>query len=532
MKDIIREIERTIARHDMLNHGDRVLVAVSGGPDSVVLLDVLDGVKAAFSLDLVVAHFDHGLRPKDDERETRFAASLAVSKNLPFVTEKVISPMGKNGMSLEEEARNRRYEFLEHAKKKYTAQKIALGHTLDDQAETVIMRLLRGSGSAGLAGIPPVRDYTIIRPLIEITREEILAYIAHRKLQYITDSSNFEERHLRNRIRMDLLPRMKRYQPRIVHLLGQTAGIMREESRWLEMEADRWIQETVRVDETESHLKRITTTKISRAKTQRRKDFLDFFDGKARNKVLMSPQAFSELAPALQGQVIRQIIKRIQGDLRRISLRHIEAVKGLVRGRPQGTLNLPNGIFVQKTYETLIIGKNEEKPADEKIEGFHYVLDGPGVFRLDAIACTITIEEVNGKGVLPEADPSPWIAYLNRDRIRYPLIVRSFLPGDRFVPLGMRGHKKLKNFFVDRKVPSDIRRRLPLLCRGNDLIWVCGLRLDDRFKVIPEAEKVVRVSLFFHGGNRPPPFRINSITATVPPWPDGPGPLSAECPSF
>ena len=489
MKDIIRKIERTIARHNMLDHGAWVLVAVSGGPDSVVLLDVLDGLKAAFSLDLVVAHFDHGLRPKDDESETRFVASLAASKNLPFVTEKVISPMGKNGMSLEEEARNRRYEFLEHAKKKYAAQKIALGHTLDDQAETVIMRLLRGSGSAGLSGIPPVRDHTIIRPLIEITREEILRVLALRKLRYITDPSNFEKHHLRNRIRLDLMPQLKSYQPEIVQLLGQTAGIMREESRWLEKEADCWIKGTAQVRGTGVHL--------------------------------ISIQEFTTLEPALQSQVIRQIIKRVQGDLRRISLRHIEAVKGLVRGRPQGALNLPNGIFVKKTYETLIIGKKEEKTANENIEGFHYVLEGPGAFHLDAIACTITIEEINGKGVFPGGNPSSWVAYLNREHIQYPLIVRSFLPGDRFVPLGMRGHKKLKDFFVDRKVPADIRRRLPLLCRGDDLIWVCGLRLDDRFKVLPETERVLRVS-----------FIYSEITVAFPLWPHGRHPSNAECPSY
>ena len=465
MKDIIKKIERTIVRHNMLDHGTRVLVAVSGGPDSVVLLDVMDGLKAAFSLDLVVAHFDHGLRPKDDESETRFVASLAVSKNLPFVTEKVLSPMGKNGMSLEEEARNRRYEFLDHAKKNHAAQKIALGHTLDDQAETVIMRLLRGSGSAGLSGIPPVRDHTIIRPLIEVTREEILGYLAHRKLRHITDPSNLEKHHLRNRIRLDLLPQLKTYQPRIVHLLGQTAGIMRQESRWMETEADHWIKGSVEVCET--------------------------------GEYMISLQAFTELAPALQGQVIRQIIRRVQGGLRSISLRHIEAIKGLAQGRPQASLNLPNGVLVKKTYETLIFDKNRAKPGDQEIKGFHYVLDGPGVFHLDAIFCTVIIEEVKGKAVPINDNASPWVAYLSADSIKYPLIVRSFLPGDRFVPLGMTGHKKLKDFFVDRKVPFDVRRRLPLLCRGDDPIWVCGLRLDDRFKVRPETEKALRVSLIY-----------------------------------
>lgn len=465
MKDIVKKIGQTISRYNMLDDGNRVLVAVSGGPDSVVLLDVLDRLKEAFSLGLVVAHFDHSLRPGDDERETRFVAALAASKNLPFVTQKALSPLGKSGMSLEEAARDRRYEFLDHAKKAHGAQKIALGHTLDDQAETVIMRLLRGSGPAGLSGIPPVRNHDIIRPLIEVTRQKIQDYIAHRDLRYITDPSNLEKHHLRNRIRLDLLPELKTYQPGIVEILGQTAQIMRNETRWMETEAEKWIKGHVEVFETGTHS--------------------------------VPVKAFGELAQALQNQVLRQIIKRVQGGLRRISLRHIEAIKGLLKGRPQAALDLPNNVFVKKTYEILIFGKNREKQTPKKTKRFQYVLDGPGVFNLDAIACTATIEKIKGKAFFPGHNPSPWIAHLDAGRLEYPLTIRSFIPGDRFVPLGMTGHKKVKDFFVDRKIPSRVRKSLPLLCQGNNPIWVCGLRLDDRFKVGPKTKDVVQISLAF-----------------------------------
>lgn len=474
VKDIVKKIEQTISRYNMLEYRNRVLVAVSGGPDSVVLLDVLDRLKEAFSLELVVAHFDHGLRPEDDERETRFVESLAVSKNLPFVTQKTSSPLSKSGMSLEEAARDRRYEFLDHARKAHGAQKIALGHTLDDQAETVIMRLLRGSGPAGLSGIPPVRNRDIVRPLIEIARQEIEEHIAHRDLQHITDPSNFEKHHLRNRIRLDLLPQLKTYQPRIVEILGQTAGIMRDETRWMETEAEEWIKGHVEVFETGKHS--------------------------------VPLKAFGELAAAFQSQVIRQIIKRVQGGLRRISVRHIEAIKGLVQGRPQASLDLPHKVLVKKTYETLTFGKNEGKQDAKEIKGFQYVLEGPGVFDLDAIACTVTIEEIKGKPLRPGDNASPWIAHLNADRIEYPLMIRSFVPGDRFGPLGMTGHKKVKDFFIDQKIPSHVRKSLPLLCQGKDPIWICGLRLDDRFKVGPKTKHVVQVSLAFSAETSPGAF--------------------------
>ncbi|OQY48831.1 MAG: tRNA lysidine(34) synthetase TilS [Desulfobacteraceae bacterium 4572_87] len=465
VKDILRKIEQTVSHYNMLEHGNRVLVAVSGGPDSVVLLDVLDRLKEVFSLELMVAHFDHSLRPQDDEHETRFVASLAASKNLPFMTQKALSSPAKSGKSLEEEARDWRYAFLDHAKNAHGAHKIALGHTLDDQAETVIMRLLRGSGPTGLSGIPPVRNHHIIRPLIDISRREILDYIARRDLRYITDPSNVEKQHLRNRIRLDLLPELKTYQPRIVEILGQTAGIMRDETQWMETEAERWIAEFVEVIETE--------------------------------KYLVPLKAFGVLAAALQNQVVRQIIKRVQGGLRRISLRHIDAIKSLLEGRPQATLNLPSGVLVEKSYETLLFTKNRDTLEDRENNGFHHILEGLGVFNLEPVSCTVTIEEIKAEEVSPKDSPSPWVACFDADRIEYPLIVRSFLPGDRFVPLGMTGHKKVKDFFMDRKIPFNIRKNLPLLCQGKNPIWVCGLRIDNRFKVHSETKKVVQISLSF-----------------------------------
>jgi tRNA(Ile)-lysidine synthase len=166
-------------------------------------------------------------------------------------------------------------------------------------------------------------------------------------------------------------------------------------------------------------------------------------------------------------------------------------------GKPQGRLNLPNGVLVKKSYETLLFMKNKDERENAENGGFHYLLGTPGVFNLDAIPCAVTMEEIKAEEISQMDSSSPWVACFDAARIEYPLIVRNFLPGDRFVPLGMTGHKKVKDFFVDRKIPSDTRKRLPLLCRGKDPIWVCGLRIDNRFKVRPETEKVVRVSLSF-----------------------------------
>ncbi len=193
----LRKVKATVSRYEMIQPGDLVVVGVSGGPDSVCLLHILQRLKKELEMALLVAHFDHGLRPGEDDSETRFVASLAASMGLPFETEKARSLLRRTAGSLEEAARNARYRYLEKLRKKHDARKIALAHQLNDQAETILMRLLRGSGPSGLGGIPPSRDRVIIRPLIEISRKEIETYIKGQSLSYVTDSSNLQPLFLR-----------------------------------------------------------------------------------------------------------------------------------------------------------------------------------------------------------------------------------------------------------------------------------------------------------------------------------------------
>ncbi len=443
----------------MTSHGDRVVVAVSGGPDSVCLLDILYQLKDDFGLQLVAAHLDHGLRPDEDEAETRFVKSLAESLQIPFETKKAGGLMTQQGSSLEERARHVRYRFLEEALQKFSARKIAVGHNLNDQAETVLMRLIRGSGSSGLAGIPPLRNEKIIRPLIEVSRKEIESYIEQRGLKYVTDVSNLESRYLRNSIRLELLPQLRKYQPRIVELLGQTAGIMRRDEECLEEMTKAWIKgqgESGEGRELRFHL-----------------------------------SSFKKLPEALKNRVIRYAVRETGGTLRRVSLRHIEAVRKLTETeKPQAMANLPNLINVRKDYETLVF----DLVKDTETQGFCCFLDGPGIFHLDALRCTISLEETV-KSALTEMNVSPWTAFLSAENLTYPLMIRNFLPGDRFVPLGMSGHKKLKDFFIDLKLSSRARARIPILTHSNRIVWVCGLRIDDRFKVTDDTEKILKVTL-------------------------------------
>ena len=457
--NIIDKVKNTIIRYDMVERGDRVIVAVSGGPDSVCLLDILYAIREDLGIDMVVAHYDHGLRPGDDESETAFVRQLALSMNLPFELGKAQPFPSNTGHSLEEQARDARYGFLESTRKKHHAQKIALGHQLNDQAETVIMRLLRGSGSSGLAGIPPVRDKRIIRPLIEIKRHEIAAYLNVRGLEYVVDRSNLQGRYLRNKIRLEMIPELLKYQPRLLELLGQTSEILRDESRYFDQIAEAWVNREAEYPP----------------------------DG----DIAIELSSLLNLHKALQRRVIRALLSKKGRTLRRIDRGHIDSVIQLIKGqRPQGQLHLPNGLILKKTYDRLTLG-TYSKP---KKKHFHYSLDGPGTFHLHAINRHVTLVEIAPGGSW-DLGISRRTAFFDAEKIRYPLILRNVKPGDRFVPLGMSGHKKIKDFFMDLKIPSEMRSSIPILISHHQVLWVCGYRIDDRFKVTEGSKRILQVSL-------------------------------------
>jgi tRNA(Ile)-lysidine synthase len=455
--DILQKVRRTISLHHMLEPGDKVVVAVSGGADSVCLLDILERLSPELRLQLIVAHLDHGLRPQEDEIETRFVEQLAAQKGAAFETEKAMLLKNLPGVSLEETAREVRYAFLERVKNKHQAQKIALGHQLNDQAETVLMRLLRGSGAKGLSGIPPRRG-ALIRPLLELETEEIRAYLRERGREFMTDSSNLAPHYLRNKIRLDLLPRLLEYQPRLVKRLGHLSALFQAENSYLEEQAENWIQGHAALT------------------------------GDQPVTLILAP--FLTAPAILQKYIVRLLITRVKKDLRRIHLGHIEAIIRLAQGRTQGTrLHLPNGLLVKRSYEKLLfLNRPEPEPAL-----FSFWIPGPGRFEFKQIDRVFTLSEHDTADQKP--DESAQTAWLDADKITYPLLIRNFRPGDRFMPLGMSSEKKLKDFFIDQKIPRELRHTIPIILCGRDIIWIGACRIDDRYKVTEQTRRVLRIDV-------------------------------------
>jgi tRNA(Ile)-lysidine synthase len=450
-----RKVLSTILDHNMVEPNDVVIVAVSGGADSVCLLKILARLEDRLAMKLVVAHLNHGLRPLEDEKETELVAELAGMLNLPFAQEKAHNLLKVPGSSLEEKARITRYGFFEKILSEHNAQKVALGHNLNDQAETVLMNLLRGSGLRGLSGIPPIRDNRYIRPLIQVTSDEIHAYLRVKNMSFAFDSSNLDRMYLRNKIRLDLIPLLLGYQPRIIQHLGELASLCREKTESIEEEARRFLK---------------------KATLYASQDVMD-----------LSISVLKDLPMSIQLDVIREAIKRIRGTLRRINRKHVRTVRELINNpKPQVRTNLPEKLLITKSYERLRLATDSEV----EIEDFSYQIEHMGTIHIPEINQALILEEAT-KRDFSKSSPSSRAAFMDLDRIEWPLSVRNFRAGDQFIPLGLKGSKKVKDVFIDKKIPSEERKRILILTSGNDIIWVCGVQIDDRYKVKGSTKKIL-----------------------------------------
>jgi tRNA(Ile)-lysidine synthase len=459
MNPLVLAVRKTIQKYDMIQPGDRVVVAVSGGADSVALLHALWELRGELRLSLTVAHLDHGLRP-EGEKEAAFVRKLARKVGAPFHCGKadVGSCMKERGLSVQEAAREVRYAFLAGLAQKNRASKIALGHTADDQAESVVMRILRGSGTRGLSGIPPVRDGIYVRPLIEVWREEIESFLKGKRVSYLTDPSNTSLHYLRNRVRHELLPLLRQYNPRVRQVLVQMADIFRAEEEF-------W--------------QKYLTEKFPCVVRSRRKEHL----------ILDVPSLLAQPLP-IRLRCLRHAIEKVQGHLRRIHLSHIWAIHTLLEGPdPNRTLRLPQGLVVTRAYQGLHFSRSQEDPPP-----FEHPVPGPGYIEIPEIGRAVRFEtQPRKRKVVYEESPN--VALLDFDDLDFPLTLRSFRPGDRLQPLGMEGEKKVKDLFIDCKIPALQRKQVPLLLQGDRLLWVAGVRIDHRARLKPGTRRILRAEL-------------------------------------
>lgn len=473
-KKILRIVDQTLRAHSMIQDGNAVLVGVSGGPDSVALLHILRTFAPKYRLRMAIAHLNHSLRPNESERDQAFVTALAEQFEMPLFLEKrdVRRYQEKHHLSLEEAARQVRYRFYHRTAAKYNYEKIALGHHADDNAEQVLMAMLRGSGPLGLAGVPPTRPDKIIRPLINLRHADILDYLVAQDLKYVVDSSNRDSQFLRNKIRTRLIPNLQtEYNPKCVDSLNRLAAILSAEEEWIEN-----LLESIY------------------------KDALVFEEQGRRE---LSIAQLQHTPVAVQRRLIRKAILQVKGNLRRIAFVHIEAILNLAKqGLQGGICELPNGIRVWRDSDRLVVSKVRKKNRDTAggylspiVSDYSYHLAMDGEILIKETGMMIRFSE------MPLNQVSDWrpndlqTAYLDRDKLRFPLIIRNFRPGDRFSPLGTCGHQKLKKFFIDHKISRIERMKCPIVLSRDKIIWVAGHRLDNAVKIDSQTRRVLKAEL-------------------------------------
>jgi tRNA(Ile)-lysidine synthase len=450
-----RRVLGTIKRFRMLSKGDKVLAAVSGGADSMVLAHVLNALSDRLEINAGIIHVNHGIRGLASEEDAIFVEEFARGLDIPFHLVKVDVPRlaKEDKAGLEESGRRARYRAMFKLARETGYGRIATGHTSDDQAETVLMRLLRGAGTAGLQAVLPVTGEGVIRPLLEVSREEVRDYCLTARLPFREDASNLDPVFLRNRIRHQLIPLLEReYNPALRDILAATALLCGEDERFLNRESLRLFEESAR---------------------------------RLGECIQIEVKALGRMPPALLSRVLREAIREIRGDLDGITGRHLRSVISLLEGGSGRRCELPGGLSACREYGLLKFGRmREEFSKPEPIE-----LSIPGRTVLSPWDLTV---EASITGSMPElCRTGPLEACMDLDALRLPVTARRRAQGDRFIPFGMGGFKKVKDFLIDQKVPRAEREKIPVLADGEKIIWLVGFRVDERVRVSDKTRRIL-----------------------------------------
>ena len=469
-----QRVLHALQHQDMVHAGERVGVAVSGGADSVALLLLLLELREKLGMVLSVAHFNHMLRGKASQADEKFVEKLAAKHGLAFHVERadVAATAKRRSANLEETARRLRYEFFARLAEKGQVTRVAVAHTADDQAETVLGHILRGTGLAGLGGIHPVVG-PVFRPLLDVRRTELRAYLRGKKQTWREDVTNLDITRMRARIRMKLLPLLeKQFQPAIVEHLCTLAELAREDEAFFEQAVEERMAALVQ--------KTGEGTRIG----------INDLVGPHKKKEASAAAAESvgpeKMARALSKRMVRRIVESIKPRAGQLGAKHVDAILELARtGQSGNSLSLPGGVEVRRERDALIfrgIPTAETGAARVAPREYEYSIDvtrGSQELQVPEMGCVFRFTVIDWPSKRGETNRDK--AVLDRDRLRSPLVLRNWRPGDRLRPMGHRNARKLKRLLNEKCVNRWERDGWPVLTSGGVLVWARGFHVAAEF---------------------------------------------------
>lgn len=460
VKDFIRYIDE----NNLINKGDKVLIGLSGGPDSICLLHLLNSLKNKYELKLGAAHINHMLRGEEAIKDEQYSKSFCESLGIDFYSIRLdVDKIAKDrGVSTETAGRDCRYNFFNSIKDKYGYTKIATAHNANDQAETIIMRIMRGTGLEGLGGIPVFRDNLYIRPILFLEREYIEKYCEDNNLNPRIDRTNLENIYSRNKIRLDILPYMqKNFNNDVIKAINRMSLLLQDDNEFIDNEAEKSFNKYCEVKDDE---------------------------------IIISEELFLE-ERAIITRVIRKSLTKLSKSEYDFELKHIKEVINLESIGTHKRIDLPNNIFAENIYGKVYIRKKDRlNKIANKIEDEIIKKEDLNNFKINFLGCLIEFE-VKTKEKSLKFQNNDLIKYFDYDKINRYVTIRKRKNGDRIIPLGMNGSKKIKDIFIDMKIPKDYRDEIPVIQFDDEIAWLVGLKTSNTFKVTSNTKKIIKIEI-------------------------------------
>jgi tRNA(Ile)-lysidine synthase len=464
VKVLSEKVMKYIKEHSMFNKGDKVIVAFSGGPDSTCLLYILNEHKDELGITLFGAHLNHCLRGAESDKDEEYAKKTCENLNIDFYSRKIDVNLiaQQNNLSCEMAGRKARYDFFEDLMVKLNASKIALAHNANDQAETILMRIMRGTGMEGLIGIRPVRDKIYVRPVLNLSRREIEKYCEENSINPRIDKSNLETIYARNKVRLDLIPYMEEnFNKDIIKTLNRLSDIVKVDNDYLEAISTKQFKKHCEIEE---------------------------------QRVIIYNSAFTQ-HEAIVSRIVRSALFAVCNNLCNIEKIHISNIIELQKHETGKVTMLPQNIIVENCYGDIHIhikGKDYHKTNLANDNEYTLNVNSENFIRsLNKVVSIHTISNLD----FNEVKTDDYIKYFDYDKIQKPLILRYRKDGDKFMPLGMKGNKKLKDLLMDLKIPKAERNEIPLICFGDDIAWVVGHQISEKFKISKDTKNILQIRI-------------------------------------